>query len=87
MGKVQKEWARAKRRELLAILGACCKACGRTVRLEFDCIDPKGDEHHRKDTSTRMCFYRKQHRLGNIQVLCKKCHNKKSLGEREADPF
>lgn len=86
MAKRQKEWAKAKRAELMATLGAVCVTCGTTEKLTFDCIQPQGDEHHRKDTSARMSFYRKQHAAGNVQVLCHECNSRKGLDDRN-QPF
>ena len=77
MGRVEKEWARRKRRELMALLGNVCAYCGTTENLEFDCISPRGDRHHRGDASQRMCLYRRQFREGNLQVLCNVCNSRK----------
>jgi hypothetical protein len=87
MGKRQKRRAKERRIELMMWLGYCCAKCGKEEDLEFDCIEPQGNEHHRMDTSHRMCFYFKQYRLGNLQILCTKCHSKKSLTEQETNPF
>ena len=84
MGAAQKEWARRKRAELMAELGGECMACGTRENLEFDCKIPCGDKHHKMDTSARMSFYRKQHRAGNLQVLCEFHNNQKSLIEGRA---
>ena len=94
MGKVQKEWARKARIELMMILGGYC-VCGADDNLEFDCIIPQGDTHHKYDTSHRMSFYRRQHfQFKNLQILCAKCHNKKTHYEQllleklnDDDPF
>ena len=77
MAKAQKEWARRKRSELLELLGNVCAHCGTTENLEFDCISPRGDRHHRGEASQRMCFYRRQFREGNLQVLCNVCNGRK----------
>ena len=77
MSKEHKAWARRARQRLLEKLGMFCAHCGRTDDLEFDCIVPMGDDHHRKSTDQRMCFYHRQHRDGNVQVLCSKCNAKK----------
>ncbi len=77
MAKTQKEWARRKRRELMTLLGNVCAHCGTRKDLEFDCIRPRGDKHHRGDASQRMCFYRRQWREGNLQVLCNVCNAQK----------
>ena len=82
MAKADKSRARIRRNLLLICLGECCAHCGATENLEFDCIVPKGNDHHRYDTSHRMCFYWREHKLGNLQILCAKCNNKKSLTER-----
>lgn len=89
MGKVQKEWAKRKRAELMAELGPVCVECGedRVFKLCFDCIEPRGDYHHRGEASTRMSFYRREHAAGNIQVLCVKCNGRKGQKEKQLCPF
>jgi len=84
MASRQKEWARRARARLVACFGGeCCKANGHcNGQLEFDCIIPQGDEHHRKDTSARMSFYHKQHRIGNLQLLCSFHHALKSTQDK-----
>ncbi len=77
MARAQKEWARQKRRELMELLGNVCAHCGTGENLEFDCIRPRGDKHHRGEASQRMCFYRRQFREGNLQVLCSECNVRK----------
>ena len=74
MGKRQKIWARRARARLIESLGGRCVRCGTVEHLEFDCITPRGHDHHRCDSSSRICFYRFQHRLGNLQILCANCH-------------
>jgi hypothetical protein len=88
MGLRQRIWAKKKREELLVELGSRCVHCGKYAwelekgqQLEFDCIEARGDAHHRGAASERMCFYRKQHKMGNIQILCSDCNCKKSLTE------
>ncbi len=81
MAKAQKEWARRKRRELVAVLGGVCAICGSVEDLGFDCIRPMGDAHHRYDTSQRMCFYRRQFAEGNLQLLCNSCNGRKGANE------
>jgi len=82
VSKQVKNWARKERARLIALYGGKCNLCASNENLEFDCIEPQGHSHHKKDTSSRMCFYRKMHFLGNLQVLCSKCHNKKSANEQ-----
>lgn len=86
MGKRQKEWARKARLVLISELGGKCVRCGSREHLEFDCILPCGDEHHRMDTERRICFYRRMHTEGNLQLLCNhkagSCHEKKTSKDR-----
>ncbi len=81
MAKAQKDWAKQKRRELMTLLGNVCAYCGTVEDLEFDCIHPRGDRHHRGEASQRMCFYRRQWREGNLQVLCSVCNARKGDSE------
>lgn len=95
MAKIQKQWARNQRFQLQFKLGGVCAVCGTDKDLDFDCIEPRGDEHHKMDTSHRMSFYRRQHREGNLQLLCRhKCHKKKNVADmkrqqekEENEPF
>ena len=90
MSKRVKRRARERRIELMMVLGYACVKCGAEDDLEFDCIEPQGDHHHRMDTSHRMCFYWRQYRAGNLQILCSKCHNIKTaddLEKQEQQPF
>lgn len=85
MGQRQKDWARHTRLKLRRLLGMACKVCNSKyyMKLEFDCIIPQGDTHHRYEWSHRMSFYNQQYRNGNLQLLCQKCHNKKTLKDNE----
>lgn len=90
MGKKQKEWARKKRRDLMLKLGGCCAVCGTEEDLTFDCIEPSGDAHHKYDTSQRMSFYRVQHAIKNLQILCETHQAEKSKSEQQygvEEPF
>jgi hypothetical protein len=82
MGKAQKRWARQERRRIKMLLGEKCALCPATENLEFDCIIPQGDHHHKKDTSSRISFYRRQLAEGNLQVLCAKCNSRKSITDQ-----
>jgi hypothetical protein len=91
MGKRQRIWAAKARRELRRKLGMKCAACGSKfyLHLEFDIINPKAPgvrPHHREmEWSWRISFYRQQHQLGNVQLLCgygaHNCHNRKTYEE------
>lgn len=78
MAKRQKDWARRAKAALLVELGGKCVKCSTTENLTFDCIVPQGDAHHRLDASARICFYRRQHREGNVQILCRPHNEEKS---------
>lgn len=82
MAKRQKEWARRERTRIMAILGNVCAECGSTDSLEFDCIFPQGDKHHKLATDSRMCFYRVQLARENLQLLCTDCNSEKSLRDK-----
>jgi len=72
MAARQKDWARRAKAALMELLGGKCVKCGTTEDLTFDCIIPRGDEHHKYDTSARICFYRRQHyEHQNVQILCR----------------
>lgn len=90
MAKHQKEWARQARFTLTFLMGGACR-CGEDKDLDFDCITPQGDTHHKMDTSARMSFYRKQHKEKNLQLLCKQCHKQKNkedeIKRRDNEPF
>lgn len=84
MGLRQREWARKTRLKLRRLLGMRCAECHSRyyAKLEFDCIKPIGDSHGKKEWSWRMSIYRREFKLGNLQLLCDKCHNKKTLHEQ-----
>lgn len=92
MAKAQKEWAKKAKFYLMFKLGGACFRCGTDKHLDFDCIEPQGDAHHRLDTARRISFYRRQHAEGNLQLLCRhKCHKIKNkedfLKKQENEPF
>jgi 5-methylcytosine-specific restriction endonuclease McrA len=89
MAKRQREWAKKARLQLELKLGTFCAKCGKTEQLEFDCIIPQGDFHHRRmEWSWRISFYRLQHYTKkNLQLLCVKCHSKKTLEDEQRFPF
>lgn len=81
VGQRQKAWAKVARKGLAEALGGKCCKCATQDALEFDCIIPQGDAHHRMEASARMSFYRAQHRANNLQLLCEVCHRKKTINE------
>ena len=72
-----KIWAKKARAHLMHVLGGRCMACGKTSNLTFDCIKPQGHKHHEFSSDQAMCFYRKQWRMGNLQILCAHCNSVK----------
>ena len=77
MSKRMAEWGRRERARLVRVFGERCNACGSTRDLEFDCIKPMGHRHHTLNQASRICFYRKQMRGGNLQLLCHECNERK----------
>lgn len=81
MARRQVRWAKRALDVLRVSLRGRCNNCGAEQSLEFDCIVPQGHKHHAAGISARACFYRKQARLGNLQLLCEPCHRRKSAAE------
>ncbi len=81
MSKQVKLWATKAKTELIEKLGSECAVCGTVFDLQFDCIEPCGDAHHKMSQDQRICFYRKQDKIGNVQLLCKAHHLEKTLKE------
>lgn len=69
------------RLRLLDVLGNKCAVCSTGECLEMDCIIPCGDEHHRMSSCDRAFFYQKQFRCQNLQLLCSRCHQRKTAGD------
>lgn len=67
---------------LIEDLGARCTWCSRTDDLEFDCITPRGREHHGKSQCDRVRFYVHEYIAGNLQLLCRTCHARKSIEDK-----
>lgn len=80
-----RQWAQRALAALRRELGGKCsvRRCKATDQLEFDCIIPVGHEHHEWETNRRAVFYRRQHREGNLQLLCDYHHRKKSAKEQD----
>lgn len=81
MAKRQVEWARRTMTRIRVILGGRCSKCGDVQKLELDCILPQGHKHHAAGYTARACFYRRQMRAGNLQLLCAKCHTIKTAND------
>jgi 5-methylcytosine-specific restriction endonuclease McrA len=79
MSARQKIWAKKRKASQFEELGGKCISCDATENLERDCIVPQGDAHHKMSTDQRTSFYNQQMRAGNVQLLCSKCHTKKTI--------
>lgn len=67
-----------------------CWGCGSKDyrKLEFDCVIPKDNKHHRKmEWSWRISFYRQQFKQENLGLLCSKCNSKKGDSTNFPMPF
>jgi len=73
--------ARKARRDLIASLGGKCATCPRTENLHCDCIIPQGCAHHFMPWPQRVRFYWQEHLKGNLQLLCPRCHIRKTTLE------
>lgn len=69
---------RARVAALRGLLGSKCCDCGNRYDLEFDCIKPQGDEHHKAGSMKRIQFYELQNERGNLALRCKFCHRVKT---------
>jgi hypothetical protein len=98
MAKRHKETARKKRSILMELLGGKCRLehTGKCAGgLTFDCIESRGDNHHKGSTDQRMNFYWREHFIKkNIQILCHYHNSKKGRLEglrqnkkEENEPF
>lgn len=80
MSKANSRQARRMRDQLLAALGPRCVVCGATEDLTFDCVIPRGPEHHKLCWCERLKFYLDQARSANVAVLCRRCNGRKGGG-------
>lgn len=74
MSKATKSWAKAARIELIVSRGGACERCKALQNLTIHVLARSDQRHHGMDPSARICYYRKEARAGNIQVLCQACH-------------
>lgn len=76
----QGRYYRAIREMIFAALGRVCKKCGSTVDLEFDIVTPVGgpkSHHEGMSSCARAAFYKRQHAVKNVQILCSLCNSSK----------
>lgn len=72
---------RKLRQEFVARFG-CCALCKSTQKLEVDHIDPKAARYSKKTSKLWLLPEAKRlEELKNCQILCKKCHIKKTVKE------
>lgn len=77
--------ARQIRDELRAALGGRCAKCRGSKQdvLSFDHIQPVGWVASAHSWHARMLEYQRAHREGNLQLLCVRCHGKKSTDDQK----
>lgn len=71
-----RQWRAARRAKWMASVGAWCRMCGATERLEVDHIDPRTKVHHAVWTWSQK---RRDAELAKCQLLCRACHQKKTM--------
>ena len=71
-------YTQERREALRKALGNVCKHCKATGKLHFDCVYPQGHAHHQMGSRDRIIFYEREHKRGNIQLLCARCHSLKN---------
>lgn len=59
-------------------LGGVCLVCRVPDDLQFDCIAPRGHAHHLMSHPERIRFYWREFLAGNLQLLCRRCHLRKT---------
>ncbi len=69
----QRRWMRQRRADFFA--GKCCVDCGSTMALELDHLDPSQKNTHRIWSFSKK---RRDAELQLCQVLCVRCHRKKT---------
>ena len=67
--------------ELATALGGKCSRCPAVSALEFDCVVPQGPAHHRLDFPAKIRWYWQEYSRGNLQLLCRACHQRKTVEE------
>ena len=80
-------WERRWRKRLLGELGGRCVFCGTTQDLTLDCIDPRPRHAVNANYRGRICFYRREMREGNVQILCRHCNSVKGPRRNYRPPF
>lgn len=76
------EKRRAQRQRLISMLGGKCAHCGSTENLEFDHLNPS-DKEYKISEILDFSEDKLQEEAKKCQLLCKKCHHKKTLEKQE----
>lgn len=71
-------WARDRRDELYLLMGGACRRCDATRGLQFDHIVSCGWVPSAHSWAQRMIEYGRALRAGNLQLLCARCHARKT---------
>ena len=78
----QRNWLRQRRLSFIESKGGYCSKCGSKQNLEIDHIDRSDKLFNPTKLWSRNSNFRASE-LAKCQVLCKKCHLKKTKLERE----
>jgi 5-methylcytosine-specific restriction endonuclease McrA len=78
MREYQKSRYYRRRLEAIAFLGGKCVSCGQTEELEFDHVDPSDKTYNVARILTGGSEQKVREELEKCQLLCKKCHDKKT---------
>lgn len=73
----RKRLSREIRQQLIEQLGGCCVECGSDRRLEFDHIFGTTWDHSKMSGYDRVRRYKAEADEGLIQLLCKRCNQRK----------
>lgn len=76
----QRVWIAARRAKYIALHGGVCTKCGKVEGLEFDHVDPATKVAH---SIWSWKESRIQEELEKCQLLCRLCHQEKSITEQQ----
>lgn len=71
-----------RRAEIISLLGGVCTSCGSTDELEIDHKDPTEKEFNLSRKLHTLSKEKLDEEVAKCQLLCDKCHNEKSVGEK-----
>lgn len=70
---------RRRRAALIKRLGAHCRACGKTINLQFHHPDGRPYIPERLARHNRIAAYEKDVENGNLELLCRSCHSRRTM--------